>query len=102
VKYLNQNLEDFFNNLVKVEKEHGSFQPRSIFYALMGTNMEKNIDLIFDFYHYLFTHNIIRYGSDFNNIEPFTKFTKFGRSLIENKARRIAMFEEFLNIHEYS
>jgi len=97
---VNQTLEDFFNHLVETEKEHGNFQPRAIFHQL--SNMEKNKDLILDFYQYLFSHDIIRYGIDFNNYEPFTTFTKFGRSLIENKARRTAMFEEFLNIHEYA
>ena len=65
--------------------------------------MSQNPELIFDFYHYLFVHDVIRYGTDFNNAEaPFTTFTKFGRTLIENEGRRIAMFEIFMNIHGYT
>ena len=99
---MNEIIEEFFNKLVQDEKEYGNFQAGSLFNQLKGTNMEKNQELVFDFYHYLFTHDIIRYGLDFNNIEPFTTFTRFGRTLIENEARRIAMFEEFLKIHNYS
>ena len=95
-------VEEFFNKLIDDEKQYGNFQAKSLFNGLKGTEMEESQELVFDFYHYLFTHNIIRYGIDFNNIEPFMTFTKFGRTLVENKARRIAIFEEFLNLHGYS
>jgi hypothetical protein len=94
-------LDEFFNHLVELERKYGNFQARSIFYELRGTNMEKYKDTIFDFYAYLFNHDIIRYGTDFNNYEPFTKFTKFGQGLINNEGRKIAMFENFLEIHGY-
>ena len=99
---MNDIIVEFFNKLIQDEKEYGNFQAKSVFNQLKGTKMEKNQELVFDFYHYLFTHDIIRHGIDFNNIEPFTTFTRFGRTLIENEARRIAMFEEFLKIHGHS
>ena len=90
---MNSLIEEFFNKLIHDEKEYGNFQAKSVFNQLKGTDMEKHSELIFDFYHFLFTHDIIRFGVDFGNIEPFCTFTKFGRTLIENEARRIAMFE---------
>lgn len=91
-------LEDIFNMLVNHEQQYHSFQPASMFNEMKNSNIEK--DLAFDFFHYLFTHNIIRVGLDFNNAEmPFMTFTRFGRTLIGNNARRTAIFEEFLKIY---
>ena len=99
---MNENLEDFFNILVENDKDHGNFQPMPIFNSLDNSFSNKE-DLILDFFNYLVTHNVIRIGSSFNSPEmPFMTFTKFGRTLITNQGRRIALFEEFLNIFNSS
>ena len=96
---MNEILENFFNILVERGEDHGNFQPLSIFHSL-DNSFRNNEDMILDFFNYLFTHNIIRIGSNFNNSEmPFMTFTKYGKTLIKNKNRRIALFEEFLNIY---
>lgn len=96
---MNEILENFFNILVERGEDHGNFQPLSIFHSL-DNSFRNNEDMILDFFNYLFTHNIIRIGSNFNNPEmPFMTFTKYGKTLIKNKNRRIAIFEEFLNIY---
>lgn len=99
---MNEIIENFFNILVEKVEDHGSFQPRNVFNSL-DNSFQKNEDMILDFFNYLFTHNIIRTGTNFNNPEmPFMTFTKYGRTLVKNKNRRIALFEEFLNIYNSS
>lgn len=99
---MNEVLDSFFNTLVEQDKNHGNFQPLALFHSL-NKPLKDNEDLVLDFFNYLFTHNIIRIGSSFNSPEmPFMTFTKYGRTLITNESRRIALFEEFLNIYNSS
>jgi len=96
-------LDEFFNFLVNREKEYGNFQPRAIFNELRNSSLQDKQDMILDFFNYLCSHGIIRMGLDFVNVEyPFMTFTKYGRTLIENEARRVALFEEFLKIFNSS
>ena len=95
-------IDDFFNLLIDHDKQYQNFQPMSIFNSAK-TMFSGYEEMILDFFSYLFTRNIVRIGLNFNNPEmPFMTFTKYGKTLASNEGRKVAFFEEFLNLYNSS
>lgn len=76
---MDDTLNDFFNLMVEHDQQYQNFQPMALFNSVKNSFKEYE-DMILDFFSYIFTHNIVRIGLNFNNPEmPFMTFTKYGK-----------------------